>query len=404
MLRLTSACVFVFSALALAVGSGYSLGALILLFVSPCLLWRRPSLQLQRQDYVLIATLLLYFLVLTLNMWFHGDPGREYDMPLRALLATPVLLLLLAYPPRSEAWWAGLAIGAIAGTALALWQFFALDMARPQAATSNAIHYGNVSMLLGMLSLSGLGWANAQRSRLRWMALLLAGGLAGVMGSILSGSRSGWLALPVCICIFAATYTQSHKKRYFGMALAAMMAIAAVIYIMPDSAPRQRLSVAISDLQKFQNQRNTSTSIGERLEMWRITVDMFQEHNKWLGMGRTGYIDEKYQLADEKKISAVVRNYTNAHNDYLDTLVKRGLPGLAALLCLFFLPLYLFTRALRHGSHAAQPFALAGVVLCTCYIIFGFTTSSMTLNIGTIMLLFPMVMLWAMLRRMPQTN
>ncbi|MEG2964537.1 MAG: ligase, partial [Janthinobacterium sp.] len=142
MLGLTSVCVFLFSALALAVTSGYSLGALVLLLASTYLLWKR-------RDYLLLGTLLLYFCVFTANMLYHADPARELDMPLRTLLAMPVLLLLIAYPPRPAAWWSGLAIGAISGAALALWQLLALDMDRPQAATSNAIHYGNVSMLFG---------------------------------------------------------------------------------------------------------------------------------------------------------------------------------------------------------------------------------------------------------------
>lgn len=131
MLGLTSVCVFLFSALALAVNSGYSLGALVLLLASSWLLWKRPLLNLQRRDYLMLGTLLLYFFIFTANMLYHADPARELDMPLRALLAAPVLLLLIAYPPRPEAWWSGVAIGAIGGAALAFWQLTVLNLERP---------------------------------------------------------------------------------------------------------------------------------------------------------------------------------------------------------------------------------------------------------------------------------
>ncbi len=36
--------------------------------------------------------------------------------------------------------------------------------------------------------------------------------------------------------------------------------------------------------------------------------------------------------------------------------------------------------------------------------IFGLTTSSLTLNIGIIMLVFPMVILWSMLRQQERTS
>ena len=402
MLGLTSVCVFLFSALALAVTSGYSLGALVLLLASSWLLWKRPRLDLQRRDYLMLGTLLLYFAIFTANMLYHGDPARELDMPLRALLAAPVLLLI-AYPPRPEAWWSGLAIGAIAGAALAFHQFHPNIPIRPQAATSNPIHYGNVSMLFGLLSLCGLEWARAQRQRLAWIVLLLCGCLAGIFGSILSGSRGGWIAMPVCLIILALQHARTHGKRYFIITLTLLVGLIVAAYNMPHSPIQQRAAIAISELEKFEDTGNVDTSVGQRIEMWRTALDMSSQ-NILLGIGRTGYFSQKQILVDEGKMSKAVGEYTNAHNDYIDALVKRGVTGLLALLALFLVPLTLFARALRHDAAPAHPYALAGVMLCTCYMIFGLTTSSLTLNIGIIMLIFPMVILWALLRQQERTT
>lgn len=398
MLGLTSVCVFLFFALALAVTSGYSLGALVLLLSSVLLLWKRPRLNLQRRDYLIIATLLGYFCIYTLNMLYHGDQARDLDMPSRALLAVPVLLLLMAYPPRPAAWWAGVPIGAIAGAVLGMWQLCALHMERPQAATSNAIHYGNVSILLGMLALCGLGWARQQRHRTAWTLLLIAGGVAGVIGSIISGSRGGWLVLPFCVCLFAFHSTQGRGKHYIAAVLAGFLALSVVAYALPESPVRERVAFAVDDLQKFKQSDNVTTSLGQRIEMWRTALELSTEH-VWFGLGSKGYMAAKQLLAKEGEMDKMIVNHTNAHNDYLDALVKRGLIGLLTLLLLFFLPLTLFAKALRRGNVAARPFALAGVVLCICYPIFGLTTSSLTLNIGIVMLVFPMAMLWAQLRQ-----
>lgn len=403
MLRLTSVCVFLIPALALAVNSGYSYGALTLLLASTYLLWQRPRLNLQRRDYLILGTLLLYFFILTANMLYHADPTRELDMPLRALLAAPVLLLLLAYPPRPAAWWSGIAIGTISSAVLAFWQLIVLHIDRPQAATSNAIHYGNVSMLLGMLSLCGLGWARKQRNRTAWTLFILAGALAGVLGSIVSGSRGGWLAMPVCAAIIALQQEKKHVKRYIMGAIIVIIALGALTYALPNSQIRKRMDIAVNEVQDFENGGDLQwSSVGQRLEMWRTALLMSSDH-VWTGIGRTGYMEEKRILATEGKMNSVISNYTNAHNDYLDTLVKRGIPGLLTLLLLFILPLSLFIQALRRSTPQAQPYALAGVILCTCYMIFGLTTSSLTLNIGIIMLVFPMVILWSMLRQQERT-
>lgn len=403
MLGLTSVCIFLFSALALAVTSGYSYGALTLLLASTWLLWKRPRLNLQRRDYLLLCTLLLYFAVFTANMLYHADPAREIDIPLRALLAVPVLLLLIAYPPRAEAWWSGLAIGAITGAALAFYQLYHNISIRPQAATSNAIHYGNVSMLFGVLSLCGLEWAYAQRQRFAWMTLLLVGCLAGIFGSILSGSRGGWIAMPVCLIILAILHARIHGKRYFIITLTLLVGLIVAAYNMPHSPIHQRAATAVFELENFEDTGNVETSVGQRIEMWRNALDMSSQ-NILLGIGRTGYLAQKQILVKEGKMSKDVGEYTNAHNDYIDALVKRGVTGLLALLTLFLIPLALFARATHHSPASARPFALAGVILLTCYMIFGLTTSSLTLNIGIIMLIFPMVMLWAMLRHQERTS
>ncbi|MEG0880600.1 MAG: O-antigen ligase family protein [Janthinobacterium sp.] len=398
MLGLTSVSVFLFSALALAVTSGYSFGAVTLLLASTCLLWKRPRLNLQRRDYLLMGSLLLYFCVFTANMLYHADPARELDMPLRALLAVPVLLLLLAYPPRPEAWWAGVAVGAIGGMILAMWQFFVQEMPRPLAATSNAIHYGNISILLGMLAMCGFDWAGMQAHRWLWRATLLLGCLAGIVGSIISGSRGGWVAVPVCLIFFVVHHSRKHGKRYLAIGLLALTSLSIVAYVLPHSTVKERITLGISNLHTFEDNGEVNTSIGQRLEMWRTAIDMSQQR-PLTGLGRTGYMEQKAQLVEEGKANISIRRHTNAHNDYLDTLVKRGIIGVLALLALFLVPLTLFARALRRSAPVAQPFALAGVVLCTCYMIFGLTTSSLTLNIGIIMLVFPMVILWAMLRQ-----
>lgn len=398
MLGLTSVSVFLFSALALAVSSGYSLGALILLVLSISLLWKRPRLFLNRNDYSIIGVLLLYFAVYTANMLFHQDPARELDLPLRALLAVPVLLILLAYPPRAGAWWGGVAIGAIGGASLAAWQFFAQDIARPSAATSNPIHYGNASILLGLLSLCGIEWARQQRHAIAWTALLVLGFLTGIVGSVISSSRGGWLALPVCVIIFTLVRINRLGYRSILISLGLLIVLASSVFFMPRSPVRERTEVAIEELRNI-NQKSTVVynSVGERLQMWNSALYL-STRDPIFGLGRSGYLAAKAELRATGKITSAITDYTNAHNDYIDALVKRGIIGLLCLLVLLLVPLTTFIRALRHPSPAVQPYALGGIVLCTSYLIFGLTTTSMTLNIGIIMLTFPMVILWAMLR------
>lgn len=394
-----SLAVFLFSALALVITGGYGLGAAMLLLGSTVLLWKRPKLALKKDDYLLIGVLFLYFAVNTVNNVIHADPGREYDAPLRFLLAIPALLLLLAYPARPASLWTSLSLGAIGGGIFVGWQGLVEGIERP-GGTTNAIQYGNVSMLLGILCLCGLMWASTRRRG--WTALLTLGAVFGMFGSLMTGSRGGWIAMPICSYILVRHHADVHGKRYLYVGLLALAALIGVAYAIPQTTIRARTELAIHELQDFSATGNVKSSTGERLEMWRTALAMVPDH-PWLGWGRTGFMEHKVVLIREGKISSAIGEYTNSHNDYLDALVKHGIIGLLAQLSLFLVPPLLFARQLTDGRQPAHPYAIAGVLLGTCYIVFGLTTTFLTVNNGVMMLAFMTVILWSQVRQHQRT-
>src|SRR5699024_2829187 len=109
------------------------------------------------------------------------------------------------YPPRLTWLWLGLGIGAIAACIWSGYQKFFLDIQRAGGYT-NAIQYGNLAMLMGVWCVAGLGWAHTQTHCRRWQLLLVVGALCGVLASLLSGSRGGWIGLPVVLWVLYRAY------------------------------------------------------------------------------------------------------------------------------------------------------------------------------------------------------
>jgi O-antigen ligase len=70
---------------------------------------------------------------------------------------------------------------------------------------------------------------------------------------------------------------------------------------------------------------------------------------------------------------------------------------LLGTLIVMLAPMWLFARHL-HGPSAVRPFALAGVLLCTCYLAFGLTQAFFTHNNGVLMFAFWTAILWTLLR------
>jgi O-antigen ligase len=397
MLVYTSVAVFLFSTLALILTSGFSIGASLLVLGSLALLWKRPALALQRDDRVLIAVFLLYFGANAVANLAHSAMLREYDAPARFVLAIPVLLLLLAYPPRPAALWAGLPLGAIGAAVFAGWQSLALG--EPRAfGTTNPIQFGNISILFAVLCLAGLAWAAAQRHKAAWTALLLLGAACGTAASILTGSRGSWIALPVSACVLAFQHAGNFGMRRLGAGLLALLALMVAVYALPQTGVKARTELAEVEIRNYLSKGDADSSVGARLEMWRSGMTMVPQR-PLLGWGKQGYIDHKAGLIKEGKVSPWLLLFPHLHNEYLDALVKRGVLGLLALLALFLVPLRLFARQLRHAGAAQRTYAAAGVALCVSYLLFGLTQAFMTHNNGVMTYSFLTVMLWAGLRR-----
>ncbi len=392
----TSLAVFLLGAIALVIPSGYSVGAAMLLLGSLVLLAKRPGLTLDRQEWAIIAVLLAYAAVSMLEVWWDGQSSRGLDKPSRFLFAIPALLLLLAYPPRAAFIWGGLATGGLATGLWAVWQKFALDMERALGYTST-IQFGNLSMLLGILCLAGLGWACLQPRARLWMVLLLAGAGFGILGSLLSSSRGGWVGFPFVLWVLYSGYGQSLPRRALA-GLAAFIIVGSVaVYAIPQLGVQHRVHQAFSDIENFVEHDKVTTSVGWRLEMWRTAAILISEQPV-LGWGSLGYEQARDRLIEEGVIHSSLVRFGHVHNEYLDAWLKRGVPGLVVLLALYLVPLRLFARRMREKDLQLRAFAIAGVLLPVAYMDFGLTQVFLAHNSGVMMYAFWLVVLWAAMR------
>ncbi len=396
----TSVASFLFSAIALIVPSGYSLGALLLVVGSIACLWLRPAVKLKQEEYWLITVLVLYFVVnCAINAYHHAEM-REYDELLRFVLVLPAFALLMAYPPQANYLWSGIAIGAIGAGTFAGWQKIYQHLDRAHG-TTNAIQFGNISFLLAILSLTAMTWAIKRQKGRAWLWLLLLGTLMGLLGWLFTGSRGSGISLPICLLLFYLVSQKTFNNAHLLAAAVAVILALGVLSMTPFSAVLDRSFEAVTETEDYLDQHNTHTSIGARIELLRAGIEMLPQHI-WLGWGRAGMMAQKQRLIDQGKISPFTLEHTHLHNEYLDSLVKRGIPGLAMLLLLYFYPLYFFARQLHANSPSVRPYALAGTMLMICYIGFDLTQAFLTHNIGVMFLLFMLAIFWSKLREQQQ--
>ncbi|WDZ95090.1 O-antigen ligase family protein [Herbaspirillum sp. WKF16] len=394
--RFTSFAVFLYSAISLIVPSGFSVGSGLLVLGSVVLLERRRRAPLSREDRALIAVFLFYFAVSVGMNLLHHEIVKEYDLPLRFLLAVPALLLLRAYPPAPGFFWGGLAVGGMLAGLFAGYQNLGLHIERAGGHT-NPIQYGNISFIIGMLSLAGIGWALRQDRSRSWIVALTIGGVMGLLGSLFTGSRGSWMAFPFCLLALYACYGGEIEKRHVWRIVGVVLAAAIVVFAVPRTGVRERAELAWREAAMYMKNKNAETSIGTRMEMWR-TGYLAAADSPLLGMGKAGFVAWESAQIDAGRIDPFMRENNHVYNEWLDAVVKRGLPGLAALLLLYFVPLRYFFRRFRSGAERARPYAVGGIILIINYICFGFSQVFMAHNTGVMTLGFTTVILWALLR------
>ncbi|GAA3525404.1 O-antigen ligase family protein [Zobellella aerophila] len=391
----TSLAVFLMGAIALVIPSGYTYGAALLLLGSFSLLYSRPALHLQQEDKQIMAVLALYSLLFCVQLWLEGAGASAFDRPSRFIFAVPVLLFVLAYPPRLAFLWSGLVVGGVLTAGWAIWQKLFLGIERATGYTY-VIQFGNISMLMGIFCLAGLGWAAVQPRARGWMALLLLGALAGMLGSLLSGSRGGWIGLPVVFWMLYRAYGREIKRSSRIMVLALLFSGAGLVYSVPQTGVQARVQQAFTDIQLYTSGESKNTSLGARFDMWHGAVLLSME-KPLTGWGWSGYQQGMQALADKGVVIQFAAEH-HAHNEMLDTQARRGILGLLSLLALYLVPLRLFTLRLQARDLELRALAQAGALLPVAFMDFGISQVFFGHNSGVMVYAFWLAVLWGCMR------
>ena len=380
-LRLTSLAAFLVPALALWLPSGYAWGT-ALLFIGALLgapYWWRQAVA--RDTWWLAAAILLMALV-----WLHGSDWSKgasvLNKPARYLLMLPCLLYVMRFPPQLRFILAGIAVGAAFGGLRALFEVFVLGLARPWTSlekTSGAIQLGNLCGMFGLmcwlqLMVYGPRWRWLQR-----LAVLGCCGL-GLLGSLLSQTRGGWLAIALCLpVLFWLVWRHvSRRRALLGLALLGTLLAPLAWHMGPQL--EQRLDWAIHEVTSYESTGNANTSVGQRLDHWKLAWSMGQDR-PLLGWGEAGYVSEKARRVAAGQASPVILEFGHAHNEVLDMFVKRGALGVLGLGALYLVPLALFWPRRRTSAPAAEGLApeddicirLVGVAMVLAHAGFGLT-------------------------------
>lgn len=327
-----------------------------------------------REYWPLCVALLLPVASLAATFTYHGIfDGRELEKKLGLALALPIFWLLLQLAPerlRHLQWGYLAGAGLGAGMVITLVSILGFDRSvfSHTGIQVNAVSYANLLMLLGLASLVSLGWTLSCNEKLEMAAKLAVGALA-LYATLITETRSSWLAIPAFAVLLPISMGKHLRLRWiFPGMLVAAAGLALFIWLEPTL--NARLMAGVNDLTTFR--QNPDTSLGIRLQLWNAAWHMFQQE-PWFGIGNPAAF---HRFLDAYALSGqvtpfVAENFGEPHNDYLAALSMYGLPGLLALLLAYTVPaIYFIQRLQQHPPTAIRVPACLGLLWCLSYMVF----------------------------------
>ncbi|MFY0990310.1 O-antigen ligase family protein [Halomonas sp. C05BenzN] len=354
-----------------------------------------------RRDLWVLAVLILYGLGWVLAGPWHGEGVRGLKEAWPAWLAALALVALSRFRLSSGWLWGGFAVGSLATGGWAVWQRLVEGVRRADGHEPlHAILFGNLGLLAGLICLAGLGWALGRERHRGWALLLAAGGVAGLTVSALSGSRGGWIGLPLALWVLYRGHGPRLAVRWQLAGFGVLALLLAGLYVVPQTGVERRIDNAVGSLEQYLEGNREMTSVSARLEMWKGAMHLVVER-PLAGWGARGYRQAMRERSAAGHQAPTLGRYWHAHNDLLDAWAKRGLPGLATLLALYLLPLGLFAGGLRSESRERRALAMAGVMLPVTFVGFGLTYSFLAYPAGGLVYGLLLVALWGLYRQTP---
>ncbi len=306
----------------------------------------------------------------------HGGTSGELWNPghLREFLAAPLIGVALtrARLPTSLLLLAARG-GALAVFTVALYQFEA-EQIRAHGAV-NPLVFAPLALLLGFFSIIGFPRESAG-TRL----FSLAAFAAGCGASILALSRTAWALVPVLlVCLLLLWRHRGWLDRRVATGVSLLLLTLAALALQTPTV-QQRIATTWDNYRAYTGAGAWNSSLGQRFVLWRsgLAAAARKPLGGW-GLDQTQQAAAAW-LPDDMKSAALRHNHL--HNEYLNNLVAKGLPGLLSLLALLFAPLAVFLKQAARGEH----FLLCGtgIMLCVGYAVSGLSNQAFgddTMNI-----------------------
>jgi len=354
-------------------------GALVLLTVWLSLygLWNikgfssriwHPSIQMGAGA-IWLGLLVYVVFGISIGLW-HGYSASYFEAYPPMLLAPLVLnAIVVAQPPKAMLWM-GAACAAILAGFVAAYQSLYLNIGRAIGAMNNQIVFGDLAVVMGAFAGFGLIYWGRFQGKL-WIKGVLSLGVAmGLLASLLSGTKGGWLSILMIAFVFVwLAYPHWHWGKRLCAAGFVLAAIVGVAFLLPSDLVVNRVANGLQGgAIWFSTGQVTEGSVSIRLEIWSQALTMIADR-PFAGWS----MDSEQELGKRLANAGAIVPSLQAEHDLLQAGIVHGLPAIASYLALYLGFIFAFARIRRMWISNVLWVGLstAGIVLVVLMLEFG---------------------------------
>ena len=331
-----------------------------------------------------VATLLSPILAVAISSALrHSLYWPLFDSPARFCLAIPVLIFAVRTKFDASKF---LQFAFPAALAITLAQQYLVVQPMLWGTTRMATYFadplvfGYVSMTFGLVTAVSINLLGKDDRLV--VAFKLVGALAGFYLSIGSGSRTGWMAIPMVLAVWAYQHRSSKKLAQVAGVVAASSLISAVIYL-TSSTVHPRIDLIFNEIMTYPlTGIAPDNAVGSRITFLRVAWDLFFQ-NLWAGLGDTRFeqfpVPQKiHGYASDKALYTAFNS--GFHNEIVTNAIRSGIFGLASSVALFAVPFIVFAARLKSRQRSSKANAVIGVTLVICMFVSSLSTEVLDLK------------------------
>lgn len=331
--------------------------------------WGRTYSSLAKQEKYFLIALFMYTVSAALSFYNVDDVDQYYKLFERYLRFSLIIPVYLFFIKKNISLLNYLYAGAVLSGPFVLIVALYHYITYPDVPAQGYYHhiiFGQLAMLNVGVMLSLLLTKTFNR-KIQWLILISI--LCGLAAAVMSQARGVWVVFPIYVSV--AIYYAVADKRISKKSIALFLAVIvlASMFTSIGEVIKQRIDAAVSEVTSFYAEDQYVSSVGTRLAMWDIAIDVWKQY-PLLGTGPGGFDDEVIALQKQGEYIGMFP-HSSVHNIYIQALVDSGIIG---LLVLIVSTIIMPVRLLFCGYQNEEG-RLVGMTIVIAFVVFGLSES-----------------------------